>query len=222
MTNRKTFVKRILIILGVILLAVFSFVIVTSIIEIEREQIDVETESINRPIENFKMDFSALDRYVRTNYPDKCDGLNFIEANANVNISGTTIQSGTITLKYFRFIDETKEGGNIEAIEFNIDPVSGTLLNAVHCQGSGRSYSTSDEPISGNALTIPLEIYIQNAADLAGVEPDETVRMLAIYRVSRLDVQLFTEEAQGAVYTERVTGWDEEAGFSSRVIEPLS
>jgi len=35
-------------------------------------------------------------------------------------------------------------------------------------------------------------------------------------------VQLFTEEAQGAVYTERVTEWDEEAGFSSRVIEPLS
>ena len=222
MTYHNEFAKRTAIILGVILLAVFSFVIVTSIIEIEREQIEVETEPINRLIESYKMDFSALDRYVRTNYPDKCDGLSFIEANANVTISGAMIQSGTITLNYYRFIDETKEGGNIEAIEFYIDPVSGTLLNAVHYQGSGRSYSTSDEPISGNALTIPLENYIQNAADLAGVEPDETVRMLAVYRSSQLNVQLFTEEAQGAVYTERVTGWDEEAGFSSRVIEPLS
>jgi hypothetical protein len=222
MTYHNEFAKRTAIILGVILLAVLGFVIVTSIIEIEREQIEVETEPINRLIESYKMDFSALDRYVRTNYPDKCDGLSFIEANANVTISGAMIQSGTIILNYYRFIDETKEGGNIEAIEFYIDPVSGTLLNAVHYQGSGRSYSTSDEPIGGNALTIPLENYIQNAADLAGVEPDETVRMLAVYRSSQLNVQLFTEETQGAVYTEIVTGWDEEAGFASRAIEPLN
>lgn len=222
MTNRKTFVKRILIILGVTFLSFLVFIVVGTIIKENYEGYDFVIEDIDIPIENYDLNFATLDAYIQKHYSDDCKGMDFVKASANINITNHMIESGEVVLYYTRYIDESKYGGNIAVTGFHIEPITNKLIQIERFQGSGHVYIIGDNPIGGNALTIPLENYIQNAADLAGVESDETVRLLAIYRFSWLDVKLFTEEAQGAVYTERVTGWDEEAGFSSRVIEPLS
>lgn len=222
MTNRKTFAKRILIIFGIVLLAFLVIIVVATVIKENYEGYDVVIEDIDAPIEGYDLNFATLDAYIQKNYSEDCTDLDFVKASANINITNHMIKSGEIVLYYTRYIDESKYGGNIAVTEFHIEPITRELIQIERFQGSGHVYIIGDEPIGGNALTIPLENYIQNAADLAGVEPDETVRMLAVYRSSQLNVQLFTEETQGAVYTEIVTGWDEEAGFASRAIEPLN
>jgi len=222
MTDGKTGKRRLLVLLGAVLLAAAAFLIIVSMIELDREQIDCDTEILDKPIEDFSMNFAALDRCIRANFPNKCNGLYFVGAQADITFENGSVKNGTMKLCYFRYIDESKEGGNIEAEEFSIDPVAGTVQNAVHYQGSGRSYPTSGEAVSGNISAIPLGDYIQNLTRLTGVQSSETVRMLADCGSSFMDVSFFTEEGQEAVYSERVTGWDEDTGFASRITEPLN
>jgi len=222
MTDGKTGKRRLLILLGTVLLAAAAFLVVVSMIELEREQIDCDTEILDLSIEDFSMNFAVLDRYIRAQFPEKCSGLYFVDAQADITFENGSVKSGTMKLCYFRYIDESKEGGNIEAVEFFIDPVAGTVQNSVHYQGSGRSYQTSGETISGNISAIPLEDYMQNLTSLTGVQSSEAVRMLADCGSSFMDVSFFIEEGQEAVYSERVTGWDEDAGFASRITEPLN
>ncbi len=221
MTQPKSCLRRILIIAGILLLASFIFIVIMGLIESNREQIELESEMLNVPVEEFSLNFAALDEYVQSHYPEKCVGLAFVGAEANIDLQNGAVVGGTLMLEYYRYIDESMEGGNIEAEEFHFDPVSGTLIEALHEQGSGRSYTGGNKLLSGSALAIPLELYLQHAAGLTGTDPDEPLRFLANYYGSWMNVQFFSESSRGALYAEQLTGWDEADGFEKRVWEPL-
>lgn len=217
MDNRRSRLLWLWIIIGVVFAALL-FIVALSWVEIDREQIYSDTEAVNRPIEPFSLCLADWERYVETNFPDDCRDNYLTSATVELHFQDGAVLEGQTTLRYFRYIDDSMEGGNVALTEFVIDLPSGTLTQIVRSHGSGRSLSAGGTLVTGNTPRLPLDLYLQHAAELTGSDANEPMRLYAYYSGSQLDINLLDEKHEHLLYGEIVSDWDSAAGFDERVL----
>lgn len=180
-------------------------------------------ETMNEPIDGFSLNVAELDRCFRTAYPEDCQDLDLTGASLNVYVQDGRIVSGTMRVEYYRYIDESREGGKIRTVIFYLDPASGCLQEVNRYCGAGRGDMTRTEPIHAQTADFPLIWYVENLSSLAATDDDRTLRLNCDSLFWGIKMFIFDESADPPrLYAERMTDWSADTGFAGRTYELLS
>lgn len=200
------------------LLIVFICVLLlaASIREAIGEQIDNTVEQLNEPVDLNVLSFAALNQFIVSSKPEYCDGMKFVKGTMQIQFNGDSILIGEAVLTYFRLIDESMEGGNIEANECYFDLATNTLLRIEHWEGSGRSFPVNNQEISGSAFTAPLSEYLIQAPNLMEGKIEKPFLLNAYCDGNWVDVALLSKQSEEQLYAEHLTSWPTNNTFNSR------
>ena len=176
------------------------FILASSTVEALREQIKNTTVQLNVPVCLTTLSFSSLNQYIVSSYPEYCDGMKFVKGVLKIRFIGDTLLSGEAVLTYFRLIDESMEGGKIEANECYFNLGSNIFARVEHWEGSGRSFQVNNQEISGSAFAAPLSAYIVEAPNLAVQQSDLTFSLRAYCVSDWMDIELLNSVSKKPFY----------------------
>lgn len=203
-------------ILAVALLCIGGSVVWVLIFENAQE----EKRDVCVPIEaGAPLSAEALDRFIRGNWPDLHEDLALTQVSLYGYAENGAFTEGTLTLDYYRFINEWRKGGNVEVRTFTLDLATRTVTGDDDYRGPSVG-GIAGVPISPEVAGFPLELYAAHAAELCGVDP---AMRLQLYCVARtwLDVFIHDGKEDSAVaYRERLAGWNGGAFEERTLAEP--
>ena len=191
-------------------------VLITGILKAKREQIDYKVIPIEASIDVPSLSFSELDQVVQSDYANYVDGMRFVLAEMEVKFDHSSVTSGNATLTYFRFIDDSMEGGKIEANEFYFDLATNKLLRIMCWFGSGRSYSMNEESISGTSYSAPLAQFMEHAQQLDNHTNETTYILRATCAKNLMNIVLLDQDGNMRYYEEQLTSWPKSEIFNER------
>lgn len=212
-------------------IAIFIFVIVAlfivaafvgGLIEVDREQVNSETTLVNQPVCISAMTFAELDRVIQSEYPQYCDGMIFTDATAEIEFRGDSMLQGEASLVYYRYIDESMEGGNVEMYACRFDLMTNTLASVEHEYGSGKSISVSAHALSENIIKAPLDQYVFHATELTDLQSDRDYLFAVDCTESWMKLALRSIEDNEVYYRETLTQWPENEDFNERTFELIN
>ena len=212
-------IKRIITIFLVVFVLFVLMIILAAMIEVNREQVYSETTTIDQPIRIYAMTFAELDRVVQSQYPQYCDGMIFADATAELQFCGNTILQAEANLVYYRYIDESMEGGNVETYICRFNLTTNTFVSVEHVFGSGRSISVSDHVLGDYIIKTPLDQYVFHAAELMDLQSDQEYLIEADCTESWMKLALRSVRDGEFLYREILTQWPESDHFSERTFE---
>lgn len=216
MKEHKTSNKKIMIVIlsvsALFILAVF----IAGLVESNREQVYDETTRIDQPVSISAISITELDRVMQSEYPKYCKGMQLVKATAEIEFRGCIIQRGEARLIYYRYIDESMEGGNVETNECSFDLSTNTFVSVVHTFGSGRSIFVNDNTLTEKVTNTPLDQYVLHAPELTALHADSTYLLRVDDVGDRMNVSLLTLNDQKPIYAETLTQWPESGKFAER------
>lgn len=194
-------------------------IIIAAIIEVNREQVHSETTTIDQPIRISAMTFAELDRVIQSQYPQYCDGMIFVDATAELQFRGNMILQAEASLVYYRYIDESMEGGNVETYVCHFDLTTNMFVSVEHVFGSGKSISVSDNVLGDNIIKTLLDQYIYHANEAIDQQSDREYRMEADCTEGWMKLVLRSTWDDAFLYRETLTQWPESDHFNERTFE---
>ena len=204
-----------------VILWVFAIIIVVALIagliEVNREQVYYETTKIDQHIDISNMTFAELDRVIQSDYSIYCEGMQLVEATVEIQYHEDAILQGEANLIYYRYVDESMEGGNVETNECCFDLTKNTIVSVEHWHGSGRSIMVSDQAIDENILKTQLEQYAYHAAELADLQTSGIYTLRADCVNSWMNVTLHAKNDNLLLYQEKLIQWPENDQFDERI-----
>lgn len=215
---------RMIVTIIISIIAIISlFILVSSTVEALREQIENTTVQLNVPVNLSTLSFSSLNQYIVSSYPEYCDGMKFVKGVINIRFRGDSILSGEAVITYFRLIDESMEGGRIEANECYFNLCSNIFTRVEHWEGSGRSFQVNNQEISGSAFTAPLSVYIVQATSLVEQQSDSDFSLRAYCISNWMDIMLLDDVSKNPLYAEHLTKWSARNNSDERsyVLTPI-
>jgi hypothetical protein len=215
-------IKKIIIVVLCLLLLFIAVVFVGGLVESNREQVHYDTLPIDQPISISALSFAELDRVMQSEYPQYCKGMELVEAAAEIQFRDRTMQQGEASLIYYRYIDESMEGGNVETNECHFDLVTNTFVSVEHWHGSGKSFSISEHGLDEDILKTPLDQYILHASELAVLQADSAYILRVDGAGNQMNVSFHTVNEQSPIYGETLTLWPENGKFAEREFSPNS
>ena len=216
MKERTTSFKIIIIVILCLLAIILVAVSIAGLVESNREQVYDETTTINQPISILTLSIAELDRVMQSEYPKYCKGMQLVEATAEIQFRDRVIQRGEASLTYYRYIDESMEGGNVETNECRFDLSTNTFVSVVHTFGSGRSIFVNDNALTEKVTNTPLDQYVLHAPELADLQADG-VYLLQVDGVGNgINISLLAMKDQSSIYGETLTQWPENGKFAER------
>ena len=222
MEKRRLPIRKFIIVMLCLLLIFIAAVFIGGLVESNREQVHHDTASIDQPISIYTLSFAELDRVMQTEYPQYCKGMELVEATANIQFSDRTMQQGEASLIYYRYIDESMEGGNVETNECRFDLATNTFVSVEHWQGSGKSFSVSEQGMDEDILKTPLNQYLLHASELSDLQTDSAYILRVDGAGNRMNVSYFTINDQSPIYEETLMLWPENDKFAEREFSPNS
>lgn len=214
----KKMIKWILFVFAFFIVAVF----VGGLIEVNREQVYSETTLIDQPIRISAMTFAELDRVIQSEYPQYCDEMIFTDATAEIEFRDDSMLQGEAILVYYRYIDESMEGGNVETYTCRFDLMTNTLVSVEHVCGSGKSISVSAQTLSENIIKAPLDQYVFHATELTDLQSDRDYLIEVNCTESWMKLALRSIEDNEVYYRETLTQWPENENFNERSFELIN
>lgn len=216
MKEHATLKKKIMITILCVLALFIVAVSIAGLVESKREQVYDETTRIDQPISVSAISFEELDRVMQSEYPKYCKGMQLVKATAEIEFRGCIIQRGEASLTYYRYIDESMEGGNVETNECRFDLSTNTFLSVEHAFGSGRSIFVNDNTLTEKVTNTPLDQYVLHAPELADLQADGVylLRVDGVY--NWMNISLLTMKDQRLIYGETLTQWPENGKFAER------
>ena len=216
MKEHATLKKKIMITILCVLALFIVAVSIAGLVESKREQVYDETTRIDQPIRVSAISFEELDRVMQSEYPKYCKGMQLVEATAEIQFRDRVIQRGEASLTYYRYIDESMEGGNVETNECRFDLSTNTFVSVVHTFGSGRSIFVNDNALTEKVTNTPLDQYVLHAPELADLQADG-VYLLQVDGVGNgINISLLAMKDQSSIYGETLTQWPENGKFAER------
>lgn len=187
-----------------------------------RESSASSYETVDIPIDGFELNGAALDRYFRNAYPDDCAGMDLTCVRLNIHVESGAITGGSMSMEYFRYIDESREGGKVASVEFHMDPLTGRLLEVSRFCGPGKGCAVYMEPVSPQIVDFPLVWYVEHLPELTSKASDRPLRLYCTSACWGLLVKAFDKaaETEPLVYSELTTDWSEATGFPGRTWKP--
>lgn len=207
-----------LLISSVILVLLIAFIAV-SVIKVKKEQIYHETWTINKELDVTIFSFAELDQAIRSDFPEYCTDMQLVGATAEFSFSDSMVFSEQTVLTYYRYIDESMEGGNIEANECYIDLTSKTLLRVEHWYGSGRSYPVYELAISGGTINTPLDQYVNHISELISMPDGVNCNLVIRYSNTVFTVEIHNLKTGDLLYVESLIQWPANNVFRERIYE---
>lgn len=212
-------IKRSITIFLAIVALFILMIIIAAIIEVNREQVYRDTTTIDQPIHISDMSFSELNRVIQSQYPQYCDGMILVDATAGLQFCSNTILQAEARLVYYRYIDESMEGGNVETYACHFDLMTNTFISVDHVFGSGKSISVSDKVLGDNIIKTPLDQYVFHVAEVVDLQSDREYLIDADCTESWMKLAVHSGRDNVFLYRETLTQWPESDNFSERTIE---
>lgn len=215
-------IKKIITVILVIVVLFFVAIFVGGLVEVNREQVYLESTPVDQPIRISAMTFAELDRLIQSDYPQYCDGMILVDATAQIEFRGNAILQCNASLIYYRYIDNSMEGGNVEKNECRFDLITNTFVSVEHESGSGRSISVSENALSENIVNFPLDQYVVHATELTDIQSDCDYMMEMNCTQDWMKLEMRTVQDRELLYRETLTRWPDNDKFSERTFEMIT
>lgn len=150
---------------------------------------NVQTE-IQQPI---TIDKQTLNGYLAASIPfagDSIADMVLILVSGELSVQDNVVSLSGLSFVYYRYIDDSREGGNIQEIRINVDPVDDVLVSITEFAGAGKASPTTGDAIndsSGYMSLTPDELYQQFLLSDSALDISAEQTLKFNIRGSRLD-----------------------------------
>lgn len=128
---------------------IVSFSILFFIGSINDELYEINTKEVKIPITLDENNFMELDRIVKLSLPEYCKNKILVELELIATDITASTQYDRAILYYYRDIDDTREGGNVEYDRIEVDLQNKFITNIEVFRGAGKAVPTQ---ISGRPI----------------------------------------------------------------------